>query len=383
MDPDSSLTDLFQNALVEASKASNLPTIEDDTQDLLNRILEALREIAKRVELLSLFSPNETLEDVSTKNLPFLSVPYVLAEIEGRVRTNGRQERFARIRSIQDQYHAFHKALHTYEIVPEPLNLLYSKWSTKIADPAKQRELKIKQYKREKEFRSKINEIRKRQGQEPAPSESTDFDHIASLLLQTGTGGKGNESEWDEHVRELSIHLLRLFWIQAWSQLDSLDQEIELLRNAPPSPRSGPQTTTEKDADAWRLDAPPPTGVLDSRGPLIDQSGKPLRPFTILPGGATDRVRLQGEVFRPDHRLPTMSVDQYLEIERQRGKIITGGGPQSEKELTTSERLALDAENEGSIFGEEKQEEKRQKDESWARYTDTHPKGAGNRMNRG
>lgn len=128
-----------------------------------------------------------------------------------------------------------------------------------------------------------------------------------------------------------------------WNQLDGLDQEIELLRNAPPSPQSRPQTTAEKDADAWRLDAPPPTNIFDDRGPLLDQGGKvgnwssaspdipshvfqPLRPFTILPGGATDRARLQGEVFRPDHRLPTMSVDQYLEIERQRGNIITGGG---------------------------------------------------------
>jgi len=72
-----------------------------------------------------------------------------------------------------------------------------------------------------------------------------------------------------------------------------------------------------------------------------------------------------------------------LEIEQQRGNIITGGGPQSEKELTTSERLTLDAESDGTMFGEEKQEEKRQKDESWARYTDAHPKGAGNMMNRG
>jgi immunoglobulin-binding protein 1 len=143
-------------------------------------------------------------------------------------------------------------------------------------------------------------------------------------------------------VREMSIHLLRLFWIQVWSQLDSLDQEIELLRNAPPSPENGPQTTAE-DVDAWRLDAPPPKSMFDGRGPVLDQSGKvdacpsashdrplrlfqPLRPFTILPGGATDRARLQGEVFRPDHRLPSMSVDQYLEIERQRGNIITGGG---------------------------------------------------------
>lgn len=52
---------------------------------------------------------------------------------------------------------------------------------------------------------------------------------------------------------------------------------------------------------------------------------QPLRPFTILPPGA-DRAQLQAQVFQPGHRLPTMTVDEYLEIERQRGNIITGGG---------------------------------------------------------
>lgn len=55
---------------------------------------------------------------------------------------------------------------------------------------------------------------------------------------------------------------------------------------------------------------------------------KPLQPFTILPSGAggDDRTRLRGQVFQPDHRLPTMTIDEYLEIERQRGNILTGGG---------------------------------------------------------
>ena len=51
-----------------------------------------------------------------------------------------------------------------------------------------------------------------------------------------------------------------------------------------------------------------------------------LRPFTILPSGAGERERFQNQVFGPSHRLPTMSIDEYLEIERQRGNIITGGG---------------------------------------------------------
>ena len=71
-----------------------------------------------------------------------------------------------------------------------------------------------------------------------------------------------------------------------------------------------------------------------------------------------------------------MTVDEYLEIERQRGNIITGGGydiqflsvitvslsaqnrPQSESRPTTSEQLQLDSEMDGTVFGEEKAEEK-------------------------
>ena len=161
---------------------------------MLNRILGALSEIAKKVELLSLFSPNETLEDISTRNLSFLFVPYVLAEVENRVRKDGRQERMAWIRAvqvcciipslrlypqhrwIQGHYGAFHDALRNYEVVPESLNTLYSKPSAKIVDPAKRREVKIKQYKQEKEFRSKINVRR----------DSLSYDRLTLISILTG-----------------------------------------------------------------------------------------------------------------------------------------------------------------------------------------------------
>jgi hypothetical protein len=38
---------------------------------------------------------------------------------------------------------------------------------------------------------------------------------------------------------------------------------------------------------------------------------------------------------------------------------------------------------EGSTEGDEKTEEKRLKDERWAKYMDENPRGAGNTMNRG
>lgn len=96
-----------------------------------------------------------------------------------------------------------------------------------------------------------------------------------------------------------------------------------------------------------------------------------------------------------------MTVDEYLEIERQRGNIISGGGyvsgsehgmrfeyvvncrPQSASRPTRSEQLALDSEMDGTYEGERRAEEKRLEDERWARFTDANPRGAGNTMNRG
>src|SRR5258708_28680877 len=57
--------------------------------------------------------------------------------------------------------------------------------------------------------------------------------------------------------------------------------------------------------------------------------------------------------------------------------------PASREKLTTSEQLQIDSEQDGTIVGEEKSEEKRIKDEEWALYTEEHPKGSGNTMNRG
>ncbi|THG97687.1 hypothetical protein EW026_g4363 [Hermanssonia centrifuga] len=340
---------------------------------------------------LSLFSPNETLADISSRDLVFLFVPFVVAELENRARTTSPQGRIEHIGRAQAYLREFLSQLETYEVVPVREKALYEQRASSVADPAKRRELKIKQYQKEKELRVKIEAVRKARRQSlQEENPSSDFELIASLLPSSTMNDSTDEeedSETEDLLRESILLLLVLMYTQAHNQLESMDQELELLRSMPPPP-----PLTEEDArsskgkekdDMWKLDSPMPSGGPDGKGPLMDDSGKLLRPFTILPAGAADRARLQAEVFQPDHRLPTMSIDEYLEIEQQRGNIITGGGPQSQSKLTTSEQLQLDSEMDGTIFAEQRTEEKRQKDENWARYTDTHPKGAGNTMNRG
>jgi len=302
-------------------------------------------------------------------------------------------ERLALVTQAEAYMRSYMTILDHYHVVPEAEKALYTQNASSVTDAAKRRELKIKQYQKEKEIRSRIEAVRKRRYQTGTLADSqSDLELIASLLPDpskpTSSDPEEDDADTEDFLRETTLLLLRLTYAQAQAQLESMCQELELLRSAPtPPPRpdvsAAADLRRQQDADMWRVDAPRQSGGPDGKGPLLDSSGKPLRPFTILPSAAADRARLQAQVFQPDHRLPTMSIDEYLEIEQQRGNIISGGGPQSEANLTTSEQLALDSEMDGTAFGEERAEEKRQKDEAWARYTDTHPKGAGNTLNRG
>ena len=102
-------------------------------------------------------------------------------------------------------------------------------------------------------------------------------------------------------------------------------------------------------------------------GPILNKDGKPLRPFTLL----DSRQRLRDGVFRPDHSLPTMTIDEYLEEEKRRGGMIDGGGEQSgrtaEPDEDNPDRADADT----------------MKAREWDEFTEANPKGSGNTINRG
>lgn len=146
---------------------------------------------------------------------------------------------------------------------------------------------------------------------------------------------------------------------------------------------------SEQD-EAWRLDVLPKTGVTSARQ-LVDKNGRVLRPFTIMPSAASGgsssldtRLRLQSQVFQSSHRLPTMSIDEYLQMEQERGNILQGGGARNAEE---SKQEAADKraweEEEDNMAGDERAEAARRKAQEWDAYTDDHKRGEGNRMNRG
>ncbi|KAI0318820.1 TAP42-like protein, partial [Amylostereum chailletii] len=260
-----SLPAIFHRALASLSKASDLPTIEDATQDVIDSALKDLRNARGRISDLGLFSPNETLEDISTRDLVYLLVPFVLAEAENRARATERDDRLVRLQEAQVQH---------YEIVPESERSLYGKTASAIADASRRRETKIKQYKAEKEIRGKIEALRhRRHSLASSDSSTTDFDLVATLLPSPTSAAADpsadEDSDTEEVLRDATLLVLRLFYAQSQGQLEHINQELELLRNAPPPSRPARDDTQQKtDEIDWKLDA------RRNDGPLLDPKGK-------------------------------------------------------------------------------------------------------------
>lgn len=234
----------------------------------------------------------------------YLFTRYILAEVQNRTKTIDMDERMTILKQTQvnppsysiyqdilsfDQVHlkSFIHDLDTYCVVPEAERVLYAQTASSIKDAAKRREVKIKQFKAEKDLRARIEGIRKRRKQTPIGDQSqTDFDIIRSLLPSAQVDDEDeDDSETDDILRETVLLLLRLNYAQAHSQLESMDQELELLRNAPP-PRPGPplddrRNKTNDQDDMWKLDTKSRVG---ESGPLLDSSGKvPVYCLTTWP----------------------------------------------------------------------------------------------------
>lgn len=132
-----------------------------------------MKQLQRQIVDLALFSPNETIEDIATADLVYLTVPYVWAQVEGRLKVQAAadrlqivsqsQVRFPSFRSqlgsdriIQTHLRQFASMLEAYEIVTEASDemQLFSKQGA--TNPAAKREAKIKQYQKEKELRTRI-----------------------------------------------------------------------------------------------------------------------------------------------------------------------------------------------------------------------------------
>lgn len=378
MEADDSLGSLWaaaEEARIGIEATGN--ALDPDYGPKLADVIAKYATIQTHISSLSLFSPNESLEDLTTVTLQYLLCPARLASLTMRIPSESPSARKSIIARARSHYEGFLNLLSSYSLLSDaPLATgapthasLFKAYienpadfsMTPSSDPNARRTSKMANYKAEKELKSKLNYL------------------VRHPSYAAGIAGTGPADE--DAVRKVYLAQIEMTAHEAFHSLDGINQEAQILFMAPdPDARHGSGRADEDarrrqgavgglgDSDySDRLDRPLQDITAANKAPLLSSSGKPLRPFTLV--GA--RQEMARGVFRPGHNLPTMSIDEYLEEEKRRGNFIEGGGEAS---------FARPEPDEDNM---EKADEETYKARAWDEFTEANPKGAGNTLNRG
>lgn len=356
------------------------------------RAMGLLGQVAHAADALGIISANDRWDEISTPSLRVLLIPSMQGYLENASVISENEDRMrARKHHVQASIGAarlFFTVMRRYEVLPMAVRALLQPHmqpdgtEAMVRNPAERRMAKIQSFKLERAVQQQLDAFRQAYRAKTRATASGPSDVFFDLLVVPGA--EEVEEESDEvrdgdvpPVRTLRAYLQGLCVLHALrsaSLLDSAQQEWELLEHMPP-PASDFSPTDAKD-DTWRLDS---HWFSKTSGPLLSETGKPLRPFVITPA-ADKRAQMQAAVFRPSHRLPTMSIDEYLAEEERRGNIIPRGHGE---EPTPREQRTTTAEMDGTRDAEEAEEEARQEAIYWDTYKEQHRRGEGNTMNRG
>ena len=348
------------------------------------KVLQMLSDVARTADALSVISPNDRLDEISTPALRMFLIPSLQADVQTRARIDPAEDRVTQRRKQVDASigaaHTFFAMVRRHSALPDSVVTLLRPYMTKDAQqpmaPADKRMFKIQVLKLEKAAQARLVAFRDAYRHRPTPPADVFYDP----LVESGADDDDDtemvpvvsatlEVPPVAHLRSYLMLLIVLHALRTANALESLLQEKELLQ-APPMPEA-PDAPTDT---TWRLD--PSWTSPASDAPLLSESGRPLRPFTIIP----KREQLKSEVFRPSHRLPTMSIDEYLEEETRRGRIL----PSTDKDAPTPRaQRQVDSEQDGTRTADEAEEAARQEAIYWDAYTESHRRGEGNTMNRG
>ncbi|KAI1916607.1 Type 2A phosphatase-associated protein 42 [Ophidiomyces ophidiicola] len=353
-----SLQILFSSAKAQKKSLESAPNTNDEAyQDQLDSTLQLFETCHKLIAKLSLFSPNESLEDITTADLQF-GLPHPLSIrgliCDGIARSDDRLKNAQRVR---ERYEAFLELLDQYGILPAADKKFHEQYlespdTFSLApanDAAARRNVKVARFREEKELKQKLEYLS--QNQKPIEHD-------------------------DETVRRLQLAEIHLYVHQTFQALDMLTQEVSMLKAAQLAAATRPQRVPqdareykENDIQSYsdRLDVGLSSSGRGRGSPLLNKAGVPLQPFVLT----SRRTEIRKGVFRPGHNLPTMTIEDYLEEERRRGGIIEGGGEQSgiRKEIDEDDM--------------EKANEETMKARAWDEFKEENPRGSGNTLNRG
>ncbi|KAL4859751.1 PP2A regulatory subunit TAP46 [Chlorella vulgaris] len=335
---------LFQRGRTLLKQLQDLPA-GPGTQQLVQQAAACWTAAATAADALALFSANEDLEDLATADIKYLLIPFYRAEVLSHTHGDDPSVRLAALSSASQHYRTFLHHCRQYGLLSPPAAALAavalrqgqggsSSSSGPAMDAASMRQNKIEKFKREKFIKGRLEELEQRQATEGQ--------------------GAGEGSGDEEEQREVWMLQADLAALQAAEGLSSMQQEVDILKHA----ASIPEEQRERQRQQRQQSGPPP----DLLRQLQAAAGS-------LGGVGGKRGVLAGEVFRPSHVLPTMSIEQFGEVEYRRML------EQQQREAATKERQERrQAERGADDIEEEELYRQRAMDE----FKDDNPRGWGN-----
>ena len=161
---DTSLRETFDRAKYNQQRLENLDPRSDDFQDHLEAAVSGLVRCLKLVKELSVFSPNEELEDISTQNLQFLTVDYLLADL---LLKSYDENRLASLRRTLQLLESFLDRLDHYSMLSPSDRKLYERFQENrsnfsvlsTSNAEERRKVKVSRFQEEKQLKQKLEVI--------------------------------------------------------------------------------------------------------------------------------------------------------------------------------------------------------------------------------
>ena len=337
-----------------------------------------LDSIQRDVQALSLFSKNETIEDISTKSIPFLAIDHFLAIALGNLPVEPgkiirRKENIERSLTLWGHFLERLEALEilSKEETSEFHRLLEAREEGSSSELFARgipvdRDAKIARYKAKQQQRQEIEKLKalmdRRNRCEIAPEDEIDGHDLESL------------------ERSLMLKELQIFKVEALENWSQSVRELPMIERmiAMDSERQQTQKHTGNRDNNIGFDSrrPPP-------------SNKGLQVTHITQDKATGQLRfkrdeIRSKVFQPGWSQPTMSLEELGEREYQQAIEREERQKQAEAQRITQPKRYEELVRDGMEDDAKLVEASAKLDRDWDDWKDANPRGSGNKMaNRG
>ena len=334
---------------------------ENNDQDAANECVGLFENCLRLIRRNGIFSQNETEDDLTTTSLSYLLVHAYLGKLFGGIvrvdmEAEGPAGRYKQVRRSSLHFTTFLAQLDRLEMLKDE----DKKFFDLDADSRKEtveakRARKVSDFQTEKQLKASL-----------------------ANLIKLEAAAKKQGKDIDESVkRELCLVLLQTFVKEALNGIDLGKRELDMLdqMRTVMGDRFHGATAMERqnpELAAARREMKEKQRVAAALEEYANRPG--LTVTHIGPDGSTQEERIRAGVFRPGWNQPTMSLEEFADLEVADA---IARGKRSEEAEKTKVRTLKQLEEEGLEDDEDLFEAARQKDSDWANWKDDNPKGSG------